>query len=142
MLFRRAAQNPAEMRRWAVQGISCGVSFQLYDWPEDRLHDWVTIDVGGVTILEGFSVSRNELSDYYDLRILFSCPRDIRVSGLLVRGDTSAADVRHWNPSEDRFQASHAPEETAHLGIDSTADTTTMDGNGRLTKRWSPPNAA
>ena len=53
MLFRRAAQNPAEMRRWAVQGISCGVSFQLHDWPRDRLKDWVTIVVAELRYLKG-----------------------------------------------------------------------------------------
>lgn len=116
--------------------------FQLYDWPEDRLKDWVTIDVGGVTIVDGVTVTRNELSDYYDLRIWFSCPRDIRVSRLLVRGDTSAVEIKHWIPSEDRYIASHAPEETAHLVIDSAADMTTKDGNGWFAKRWSPPTAA
>ena len=56
-----------------------------------------------------------------------------------LRGDISAAEIKHWIPSEDRYIASHAPEETAHLVIDSTADMTTKDGNGWFTKRWSPP---
>ena len=116
--------------------------FQLYDWPADRLKDWVTIDVGGVTIVDGVTATRNELSDYYDLRIWFSCPRDIRVSRMLGRGDTSAAEIKHWMPSEDRYIASHAPEETAHLVVDSAADMATKDGNGWFTTRWSPPSAA
>jgi uridine kinase len=116
--------------------------FQLYDWPADRLKDWVTIDVGGVTIVDGVTATRNEISGYYDLRIWFSCPRDIRVSRLLGRGDTSAAEIKHWIPSEDRYIASHAPEKTAHLVIDSTADMTTKDRNGWFTKLWSPPSAA
>jgi uridine kinase len=116
--------------------------FQLYDWPEDRLKDWVTIDVGGVTIVDGITATRNELSDYYNLRIWFSCPRDIRVFRLLARGDTLAAEIQHWIPSEDRYIASHAPEERAHLVIDSTADMTTKDGEGWFTKRWLLPGAA
>jgi uridine kinase len=116
--------------------------FQLYDWAEDRLKDWVTIDAGGVTIVDGVTGTRNELSDYYDLRIWFSCPRDVRVSRLLLRGDTSEAEIKHWSPSEERYIASHCPEERAHLIIDSTADMTTKDGNEWLTKRWSPPSAA
>ncbi len=116
--------------------------FQLYDWPADRLKDWAAIDVGGITIVDGVTATRNELSGYYDLRIWFSCPRDVRVSRLLGRGDTPAAEIEHWMPSEDRYIASHAPEEIAHLVIDSTADTTSQDGNGWFTARWSPPSAA
>ena len=114
--------------------------FQLYDWPADCLKDWVTIEVGGVTIIDGVTATRNELSDYYDLRIWFSCPRDIRMSRLLGRGDTSAAEIEHWMPGEDRYIASHAPEKTAHLVVDSTADMATGGGNGWTTTRWSPPN--
>ena len=116
--------------------------FQLYDWPADCLKDWVTIDVGGVTIIDGVTAFRNELSGYYDLRIWFSCPRDVRVSRLLGRGDTPAAEIERWIPSEDLYIASHAPEGTAHLVIDSTADKTTKDGNGWFATRWSPPRTA
>ena len=49
--------------------------YQLYDWPEDCLKDWFTIDSGGVTIIDGISSLRTELKGYYDLRIWFSCPR-------------------------------------------------------------------
>ena len=111
-----------------------GARFQLYDWPADRLKDWVTIDVGGVTIIDGVTATRNELSGYYDMRIWFSCPRDIRVSRLLGRGDTSAAEIDHWMPGEDDYIASHSPERKAHLIINSAADIATGDGNGWLTK--------
>lgn len=116
--------------------------FQLYDWPADRLKDWVTIDVGGVTIVDGVTATRNELSGYYDLRIWFSCPRDIRVSRLSGRGDTSAAEIKRWLPSEDRYIASHDPESRAHLVIDTTANIRKDDGSGWSVKRWSPPGAA
>ena len=115
--------------------------FQLYDWPADCLKDWRMIDVGGVTIIEGVNATRNELSDYYDLRVWFSCPRDIRMSRLLGRGDTSAAEITRWMPTEDRYIASHAPEETAHLVVDSATDMATEDGNGWFVTRWSLPSA-
>jgi len=115
--------------------------FQLYDWPADRLKDWVAIDVSGVTIIDGITATRNELTDYYDLRIWFSCPRDIRVSRLLGRGDTSAAEIDHWMPGEDDYIASHSPERNAHLIVDSEADMATTDRNGWLATRWSPPSA-
>jgi uridine kinase len=113
--------------------------FQLYDWPADRLKDWVTINVGGVTIVDGVTATRRELSGYYDLRIWLSCPRDIRASRLLGRGDTPEAEIKRWLPSEDRYIASHNPEERAHLTIDTTAGISAHDGSGWFVKRWSPP---
>jgi len=32
--------------------------FQLYDWPEDCLKDWMTINPGGVTIIDGITALR------------------------------------------------------------------------------------
>jgi uridine kinase len=101
----------------------------------------VTIDVGGVTIIDGVTATRDELTDYYDLRIWFFCPRDIRVSRLLGRGDTSAAEIDHWMPGEDDYIASHSPEKNAHLIVDSEADKATTDRNGWLATRWSPLSA-
>ena len=116
--------------------------FQLYDWPEDRLTDRVTIDAGGVTIIDGVTSTRRELSGHYDLRIWLSCSHDIRVSRLLGRGDFSAAELKSWLPSEDRYIASHDPEARAHLVIDTTANIPSEDGSGWFVKRWSPLSAA
>jgi uridine kinase len=98
--------------------------FQLYDWPADRLVDGHTIEVGGVVIIDGITATRRELADYYDLRLWFACPREVRVSRLLGRGDTSSAEIEYWMPSEERYIASHAPDETAHLVVDSTDEKT------------------
>jgi uridine kinase len=112
--------------------------FQLYDWPADCLKDWVTIDIGGVTMVDGVTATRNELASYYDLRIWFSCPRDIRISRLLKRGDTSLAEIEHWLPSEDDYIASHMPEKRAHLVLDSSTNQA-ADQSQWLVRRWSPP---
>jgi uridine kinase len=114
--------------------------FQLYDWPEDCLKDWVTIDLGGVTIIDGISALRNELSGYYDLRIWFSCPREVRVSRLLGRGDTSAKEIENWMPSENQYIASHVPEKSAHFVVDSSAGNSAAGGNGWTATRWTLPS--
>ncbi len=101
----------------------------------------MTIDVGGVVIIDGVTATRRGLSGYYDLRIWLSCPRDIRVSRLLERGDTSVAEIKRWLPSEDRYIASYNPEARAHLVLNSTANISTEDGSGWFVKHWSPPNA-
>ena len=113
--------------------------FQLYDWPEDCLKDWMSIDVGGLLIIDGVTATRRELSSYYNIRIWFSCPQDTRISRLLGRGDTSAEEISHWISSEERYIASHNSEKRAHLVIDSSADNKIKEGIGWFTKSWSPP---
>lgn len=111
---------------------------QLYDWPEDRLKDWMMLDIGGITIVDGVLSTRNELSDYYDLRVWFSCPSDIRAQRMMGRGDTLAREIRYWEPIWERYITAHKPEERAHLIVDSAADIS----NGWSTKQWLPPNIA
>ena len=114
--------------------------FQLYDWVVDRLNAWVEIEASGVTIIDGVFALRKELAEYYDLRVWFSCPRAIRASRLLKRGDTSQAEIDYWLPIEERYHAVHSPEKSAHLVIDSAAHMATEDGIGWLkVVRWSPP---
>jgi uridine kinase len=114
--------------------------FQLYDWVADCLNETVEIDVGGVAIIDGVFALRNELAAYYDLRIWFSCPAEIRVSRLLSRGDTPQAEIDYWWPIEECYHAVHKPAESAHLVVNSAADMSTEDGNSCLqVVRWSPP---
>lgn len=114
--------------------------FQLYDWVADCLNEMVEIDASGVTIIDGVFALRNELADYYDLRLWFSCPLEIRVSRLLNRGDTPQAEIDYWLPIEERYHTVHKPEKSAHLVIDSAANMSIDDGNGWLeVLRWSPP---
>jgi len=94
--------------------------FQLYDWVNDCLYEWVEIEPGGVTIMDGVFSLRNELVDYYDLRIWLSCPQEIRVSRLLNRGDTPKAEIIAWIPMEECYHAVHEPEKSGDLVIDSS----------------------
>lgn len=115
--------------------------FQLYDWVEDRLDELIEIDAGGVTIIDGVFSLRNELSDYYDLRIWFSCPPEIRVSRLLGRGDTPQKEIDYWVPIEERYHAVHTPEKSAHLVIDSAANVSTQsDFDSFELLRWNRPD--
>jgi uridine kinase len=115
--------------------------FQLYDWVADCLNEMVEIDASGVTIIDGVFALRNELANYYDLRLWFSCPLEIRVSRLLNRGDTPA-EIDYWLPIEEHYHAVHKPEKSAHLVIDSAADISADYGNEWLKViRWSPPGS-
>ena len=115
--------------------------FQYYDWVNDCLNEWVEIEPGGVTIIDGVFSLRNELTDYYDLRIWFSCPQETRISRLLNRGDTPQAEIDAWIPMEERYHAIHKPEKSVDLVIDSPANMLSDDENGWLKViRWSPRN--
>ena len=114
--------------------------FQLYDWVNDCLNEWVEIEPRGVTIMDGVFSLRNELVDYYDLRIWFSCPQEIRVSRLLNRGDTPGVEIDAWIPMEKRYHTGHDPENSADLVVDSSENISLEDGNAGLKViRWSPP---
>ena len=114
--------------------------FQLYDWVRDRIDELVEIKAGGITIIDGVFALRNELSDYYDLRIWFSCPLEIRVSRLLKRGDTPQAEIDYWLPIEGHYHTAHTPEKSAHLVIDSAANMSAEDEtNWPRIVRWNPP---
>ena len=114
--------------------------FQYYDWVKDCLNEWVEIEPGGITIIDGVFSLRNELVNHYDLRIWFSCPQEIRISRLLGRGDTPQAEIDYWIPMEERYHTIHKPEKSAHLVIDAAANMSLDDGNDWLkVMRWSPP---
>ena len=114
--------------------------FQLYDWIEDCLNEWVEIDSTGVTIIDGVSALRNELAEHYDLRIWVSCPLEIRIARLLNRGDTSQEEIDSWLLMEERYHAVHEPEKSAHLAIDSAGSMSADDEASCLRVIWwSPP---
>jgi uridine kinase len=114
--------------------------FQYYDWVKDCLSQWVEIEPGGITIVDGVFSLRNELVDSYDLRIWFSCPQEIRISRLLNRGDTPQSEIDDWIPMEERYHAVHKPEKSAHLVIDSHYEANSSNTLTHLKiTRWSPP---
>ncbi len=114
--------------------------FRLYDWIEDRLGEVVEIEAGGVTIIDGVFALRRELADRYGLRVWLTCPLETRIARLLGRGDTSRKELDYWLPIEQRYHESHAPEECAHLVLDSAADLSAADASRRLkVRRWVAP---
>ena len=114
--------------------------FQLYDWPQDRLRRWQTVQPAGVVIVDGVSSLRRELAHYYDLAIWFACPREQRIARLAGRGDTPPEEIEYWLPSEDAYLTAHAPRQRAHLVVDASADAAAADAE-MVTERWSPPAA-
>ena len=66
--------------------------YQRYDWDSDRLAEWHTVPVGGIVIIEGVYTLRQELADYFDLKVWVDCPRDKRLARGLERDGEGARD--------------------------------------------------
>jgi uridine kinase len=109
--------------------------YQMYDWHSDSLKEWVTLYTGGVTIIDGITATRGALAQYYDLRIWFECPREVRAARQLKRGDTAQEEIDHWALSEEEFIAQDNPAQRAHVVID-----TELDDYYHIEK-WTPPGA-
>ena len=115
-------------------------SYQPFDWPEDCLKGWIAVDPVGIVIVEGVFALRNELSGFYDLRVWFTCPSDLRASRVLARGDMTSDELERWIPGEEAYVAEHSPEERAHLVVDGAV---AIDDEGRIeAARWSPPTGS
>ena len=114
--------------------------YQPFDWPGDCLKGWTAVDPVGVIIVEGVFALRNELSDFYDLRVWFTCRPELRASRVLNCGDMTPKELERWMPGEEAYVSSHAPERKAHLVVDGEIGT---PGEGEVDRveaiRWSPP---
>lgn len=103
---------------------------QRYDWGRDTLADWHTVAVGGMVIVEGVYSLRNELRDFYDLRIWVTCPKEVYLARGLERAmvewpDRSIEASRElwenrWIPAEERYAREHRPDLIADFVIDTS----------------------
>lgn len=85
--------------------------FQLYDWPADRLKDWVTTDVGGVTIIDrfdtvsnvtGFAHSHNLYNLLGGTKLGFPLERTEKIANpLFIDAGTQNFDLQPSSPAID-----------------------------------------
>lgn len=116
--------------------------FLLLDWETDQLKEEMRISAGCSVLVEGVGATRNELRDYYDLRIWLSCPFALRESRMHGRGDFSEEEIGFWLPAETRFFADRSLEASAHLVIETGVDQTSRPSCEWRLVRWSPPLGA
>lgn len=85
--------------------------YQRYDWDSDCLAEWHTVPTGGIVIIEGVYTLRQELADYFDLKIWVDCPRDTRLARGLERDGEGARDwwEKNWMVQEDSYVAAYKP---------------------------------
>ena len=85
--------------------------YQRYEWKIDSMVEWHTVPIGGIVIVEGVYSIRKELASFYDFKIWFDCPRDVRLTRALERdGETARAIWENdWMPAEDHYLEAHKP---------------------------------
>jgi len=99
--------------------------YQRYDWPTDRLAEWIEVPATGVLIAEGVYCLRPTLREYYSYRIFCVAHRATRLRRGLDR-DGEVARSRwedEWMPAEDRYLSTEDPAGAADLVVDTSADT-------------------
>ena len=91
--------------------------YQRYDWDSDRLAEWHTVPVGEIVVIEGVYTLRQELADYFDLKVWVDCPRDKRLARGIERDGEGARDwwEKNWMVQEDSYVAAYKPFEKADL---------------------------
>ncbi len=123
----QAIENPGSAYDWkrlytqVIEPLNHSQSarYQKYDWRQDQLTEWHTVPATGTAIIEGVYTTRPELSEFYDIRIWVTCPRNIRLTRGLARDGEQHRDLweNEWMAAEDRYIALHNPQKQAHFLI-------------------------
>jgi uridine kinase len=91
--------------------------YQRYDWASDQLGEWIAFEAGGVVIVEGVSVMRQELGHPWDLTIWVDAPYEVRLARGMERDGESMREVwvNEWMPQEDVYVSQQTPRKRADL---------------------------
>jgi uridine kinase len=92
-------------------------SFQRYDWKNNALADWVTVEPQGVVLVEGVYLLRRELRSYWDFSIYVDTPRELRLQRLHARGENDAGWIERWAAAEDYYEQVEQPAQAAELVV-------------------------
>jgi uridine kinase len=92
--------------------------YQRYDWDEDRLDEWRSLDRPEVVIVEGVYVTRDELLPYYSATLWVEAPYETRLNRGLERDASRRLWVEQWMPAEDRYRQRMQPQSRADLVVD------------------------
>lgn len=88
--------------------------YQRYDWNEDKLAEWHTVEPKGLIIIEGVYSISEQLHNKYDFKIFVECNRELRLKRGLVRDGENALDFwEHWMIGEDKYLQEQKPRDRA-----------------------------
>lgn len=96
--------------------------YQRYDWDEDRLDEWRSLDSPAVVIVEGVYVTRDELLPYFTATLWVEAPYELRLARGLARGASRRLWVEEWMPGEDHYAQQMQPRARADLVVDGSGN--------------------
>ncbi len=95
--------------------------YQRYDWSEDRLQEWVSVEPAEIVLVEGVYSSRPELRRMLDAVIFVEAPRAERLRRILARDpDCKGTWITPWMSAEDWYLNQVRSKHTADLILVST----------------------
>jgi uridine kinase len=84
--------------------------YQRYDWVEDKLAEWHTVEPKGLIIVEGVYSISDQLHNMYDIKIFVDCNRELRLRRGLERDGENALDFwKNWMIEEDKYLLEQKP---------------------------------
>jgi uridine kinase len=92
-------------------------TFQRYDWDNNTLGTWVTVEPRGLVLVEGVYLLRRELRSYWDLAVYLDAPRELRQARLHARGENDQGWIERWAAAEDYYEQVEQPARAADLII-------------------------
>lgn len=96
--------------------------YRRYDWHAGRLAEQVTVELGGVLLVEGVGVLAAPCADRFALRLWLEAPTPARRQRALARdGGSYAPWWEHWARQEDRLLGPVGTHPPADLVLDTTA---------------------
>ncbi|MEV4296510.1 uridine kinase family protein [Microbispora rosea] len=113
------------LQRQVIEPLRNGreAAYERYDWPADSLAETLTVSARGYVVVEGISVTREELRGAYDLRVWVEAPYEVRLVRGIERDGESARDIweKEWMPADAEYAQAMTPHEHAHLVLDGAA---------------------
>ncbi len=92
--------------------------YQRYDWTEDSLTEWESVEPEEIVLVEGVYSSRPELRSMLDVVIFVDAPRAERLKRILARDPNSTGDWQTpWMSAEDWYLNQIRPQDTADLTL-------------------------
>jgi uridine kinase len=92
--------------------------YQRYDWVEDKLAEWHTVQPNGLIIVEGVYSIIDQLHNKYDIKIFVECNRKLRLKRGLERDGENALDFwKQWMIEEDKYLQEQKPQDRSNFII-------------------------
>lgn len=98
--------------------------YQVYDWKNKTLAEWIEVKPGGIVFIEGVSMLHDDFNDYWDLRIWIDYPQEEGIKRGIERDkkeygvDSTNEWVNIWKPQETEYVKTQKPQQKADFVID------------------------